>query len=95
MKRTNLIAGLALTAGLAAGGIGGALLGVPGVSGAQTGITSPPAEQQQAPPMRGPKGGGCHHGAKLEAAARALNMSVEDLRAQLRGGKTIAAVARE
>jgi len=96
MKRTNLIAGLTLTAGLAAGAIGGALLGIPGVSGAQTDTTPPPAEgQQPAPPVRGHGGRVCHLGAKLHAAARALNMSVEDLRTQLRGGKTIAAVARE
>jgi len=54
MKRNNLIAGLTLTAGLAAGGIGGALLGIPGVSGAQTDTTTPPTEQQQpAPPTPG------------------------------------------
>ena len=95
MKRTNLIAGLALIAGLTAGGISGALLGIPGVSVAQTDTTPPPAEQQQDLPMRGPKGRGCHLGAKLDAAAQALGMSVEDLRAQLQSGKTIAAVARE
>jgi len=55
MKRNNLIAGITLTAGLAAGGIGGALLGIPGVSGAQTETTTPPAEQQQpVPPARAP-----------------------------------------
>jgi ribosomal protein S20 len=95
MKRNNLIAGITLTAGLAAGGIGGALLGIPGVSGAQTDTTPPTEQQQPAPPTRGPGGGGCHRGPGLEAAATALNMSVEDLRAQLRDGKTIAAVAKE
>ncbi len=45
--------------------------------------------------MRGHGGGGCHRGPGLQAAATALNMSVEDLRTQLRDGKTIAAVAKE
>lgn len=96
MKRNNLIASITLTAGLAAGGIGGALLGIPGVSGAQTDTTTPPTEQQQpAPPTPGRGGGDCHRGPGLQAAAAALNVSVEDLRAQLRAGKTIAAVAKE
>ncbi len=96
MKRNNLIASITLTAGLAAGGIGGALLGIPGVSGAQTDTTAPPAQQQQpAPPERGSGRGGCHGGPGLQAAATALNMSVEDLRTQVTGGKTIAAVAKE
>jgi hypothetical protein len=87
MKRNNLIAGLTLTAGLAAGGIGGALLGIPGVSGAQTDTTTPPTEQP-APPIPGPGGGNCHRGPGLEAAATALNVSVDDLRTQLKGGKS-------
>lgn len=95
MKRSNLIAGITLTAGLFAGAAGGALLGIPAVSGAQTDTTTPPAEQQQPEPMRAHRGGGCHKGPGLQAAATALNMSVEDLRTQLRDGKTIAAVANE
>jgi len=95
MKRNNLIAGITLTAGLAAGGLGGALLGIPGISGAQTTTTAPSTEQQPPPPTRGPDGGGCHHGPGLSAAATALNMSVEDLRAQAESGKTLAAVAKE
>jgi len=96
MKRNNLIASITLPAGLAAGGIGGALLGIPGVSGAQTDTTTPPTEQQQpAPPTPGRGGGDCHRGPGLQATAAALNMSVNDLRTQLKGGKTIAAVAKE
>ena len=96
MKRNNLIASITLTAGLAAGGIGGALLGIPGVSGAQTDTTTPPTEQQQpASPTPGRGGGDCHRGPGLQAAAAALNMSVDDLRTQLKGGKTITAVAKE
>ncbi|MDP8975465.1 MAG: hypothetical protein M3N28_03690 [Actinomycetota bacterium] len=94
MKRSNLLAGITLTAGLFAGAAGGALLGIPAVSGAQP-ETTPPEHQQTEPPMRGHRGGGCHKGPGLQAAAAALNMSVEDLRTQLRDGKTIAAVAKE
>ncbi len=94
MKPNNIIAGITLTVGLATGGIAGALLGIPGVSGAQTDTKPPPAEQQPAPPMRGPDGG-CHRRPPFQAAATALNMSLGELRTQLRDGKTIAAVAKD
>jgi hypothetical protein len=101
MRRSTAIASIALTAGLT-GGATGAILGFPGLSGAQTATTDPPAQQtpaqhqpgQQDAPRDGPKRG-CHHkGRGLEAAATTLDMSLEDLRAQLRNGSTIAAVAR-
>ena len=100
MRRNTVIASVTLTAGLAAGGLAGALLGVPGVSGAQTPTTEAPTQapaQQDPdaqPPGRGRGGPGCHKGPRLQAAATALNMSLDDLRAQLREGKTIADVAR-
>jgi hypothetical protein len=56
------------------------------VAGAQTGDDRPPAESDR------PPGG---HGPKLEAAAEALGVSEEDLREQLRDGKTIAQVAED
>jgi hypothetical protein len=69
--------------------VGGAAFGATGVAGAQTddgeGPNRPPAE---AGPGRG-------HGPKLDAAAEALNLSVEDLREQLRDGRTLAQVAQE
>ena len=65
--------------------VGGAAFGVTGVAGAQTDDDRPPAE---AGPGRG-------DGPKLDAAAEALNLSVDDLRAQLRDGKTLAQVAQE
>jgi alkylated DNA nucleotide flippase Atl1 len=69
--------------------VGGAAFGATGVAGAQTddgeGPSRPPAE---AGPGRG-------HGPKLDAAAEALNLSVEDLREQLRDGRTLAQVAQE
>jgi hypothetical protein len=65
--------------------VGGAAFGVTGVAGAQTGDDRPPAE---AGPPRG-------HGPKLDAAAEALNLSADDLRARLRDGGTLAQVAQE
>jgi len=94
MKKNTVIASITLTTGLAAGGIAGALLGIPGVSGAQTPTTTAPAAQQPAPPPPDGPGGGCHGGPGLDAAAKALDMSVDDLRTQLRDGTTIAAVAK-
>jgi alkylated DNA nucleotide flippase Atl1 len=64
--------------------VGGAAFGATGVAGAQT-DDRPPAE---AGPGRG-------HGPKLDAAAEALNLSVEDLREQLRDGRTLAQVAQQ
>ena len=99
MTRNRIVAALALVAGVAGGGVAGALLGVPGISGAQTDQNAQQAQPvpNAEGPGRGAKGQGCHRGhpAKLEAAAKALGMSVDDLRAQLRQGKTIAAVAKE
>ncbi|HEV8623946.1 MAG TPA: hypothetical protein VG034_05760 [Acidimicrobiia bacterium] len=48
-------------------------------------------------PAHGPGGRGPGRGGfgKLDAAAQALGMSVEDLRSALEGGKTLAAVAKE
>jgi len=42
-----------------------------------------------------PKGEGRGHGPKLDAAAKALGMSTDELRQQLQGGKTIAQVAQD
>jgi ribosomal protein S20 len=81
LRASRMVAATALTAALAAGGV----IGTAAVAGAQTGDGGPPAESGR------PHGG---HGPKLEAAARALNLSEDDLRAQLRDGKTIAQVAQ-
>jgi uncharacterized protein YidB (DUF937 family) len=82
VRASRLLASAALAAGLA----GGSVLGVTGVAGAQTGDDRPPAESGR------PPGG---HGPKLEAAAQALNLSVDELRSKLEGDKTIAQVAQE
>ena len=82
LRASRVLAAAALTAGLAGGGV----LGVTAVAGAQTGGDQPPAEADR------PPGG---HGPGLDAAAKALNLSVDDLRSKLEGDKTIAQVAQE
>jgi hypothetical protein len=96
------LAGLALVAGLAGGGIAGALFGAPGISGAQettTSTTAPPATAPDggAPGAPGGHGEGCiggHRGAGIDAAAKALGMTAEELRSQLDADTTIADVAK-
>lgn len=96
MVRKHL-AGLALIAGLAGGGVAGALFGAPGVSGAQEAptTTTPPATTAPAPDGADRPGGciGGHRGAGLDAAATALGMTPEELRSQLDAEVTIADVA--
>lgn len=100
--RRNRLAGLALIAGLAAGGVTGAVFGGPGISGAQeTPTTTVPADE----PAPGPEGrgpgrpggpGGCHGGHRgpgLDAAATALGITPAELREQLDEDTTIADVA--
>jgi hypothetical protein len=92
----KLLGATAFTVALAGGGVAGALLGVPGTSGAQTSTTT-----TADPAADGPGFGfgfGLRHEVRmdgLEAAADALGMSVDDLRTELQSGKTIAAVAGE
>ena len=100
--RRNRLAGLALIAGLAGGAVTGALFGGPGISGAQEAPTTT-APADDAAPAPGPEGrgpggpGGCiggPRGAGLDAAATALGMTAEELRAQLDADTTIADVAK-
>jgi ribosomal protein S20 len=79
--RSKLLASAVVASALA----GGATLGVTGIAGAQSGDDRPPAEAGR-PGSRGPK---------LDAAAQALNLSVDDLRSKLRDGKTLAQVAQD
>ncbi len=65
MAKTKLMTSLAFTAALLSGGAAGVVLGVPGVSGAQTTTTVPDAPAttvpggSQANPDRPPHGGNC------------------------------------
>ena len=77
--RSKLLASAVAASALA----GGATFAAAGIAGAQSGDDRPPAEA-------GRPGG---HRPKLDAAAQALNLSVDDLRAKLRDGKTLAQVA--
>jgi ribosomal protein S20 len=81
-RASRVLAATAVAAALAGGGV----LGATAVAGAQTGGDRPPAEADR------PPGG---HGPGLDAAAQALNLSVDDLRSKLEGDKTIAQVAQE
>jgi hypothetical protein len=104
MRRDRIIGALALSGALAGGGVAGALLGVPGISGAQsttseaTTTTSPSTSTTVAPDPGARDRGDCHIGPgagfSAEAAAKALGISEADLRAELRDGKTIAEVAK-
>lgn len=80
-RATRLVASAVAASALT----GGAVFGVTGVAGAQSGDDRPPAEAGR------PDG----HGPKLDAAAQALNLSVDDLRERLRDGKTLAQVAQD
>ena len=94
----RLVAGTAVVAAVAAGGLVGALIGVPGMSGAATSpssATSTTTEANEAPHIRGmgPIGAGKD---VLDAGAKALNLSTEQLLTKLRDGKTtIADVAKQ
>jgi len=98
----RLIAGTALVAAVAGGAVAGALIGVPGTSGAQTPSTSTPTTSSDALGPERAKGFHRHIGPfgaskdVLDAGATALGLSTEDLMTKLRDGKTtIADVAEE
>jgi urease accessory protein UreF len=95
MSHRKLLTGLALTAALGAGATVGLFLGAPGLSGAQT-----PTPTSSASPA--PGGGGGHRGpgfglkgsASLQVAAKDLNMTAAELKTALRGGQSVAALAK-
>lgn len=101
-KRKFLAAG-ALTASLTAGGAVGAMFGAPTLSSAQTqpdqGVerAERPAERSEGRAVHdgSHEGRPGHHGRRvaLEAAAEALGVTPEELRAELRDGKSVRAVA--
>jgi flagellar hook-basal body complex protein FliE len=81
---------LIITASVVAGGTAGAFLGVPGLSGAST--TSPVEALAAGPTTRGPE----RKSALFEAAAKALNLTTDELRQKLSDGKTtIADIAKQ
>jgi hypothetical protein len=81
----RFIAPIVVAAAVAGGGVAGALVGVPGISGAQDAPQSQTAPSTSTTVRNGP----------LQAAADALGLSLKDLAKELRDGKTIAEVANE
>jgi hypothetical protein len=90
METKKLLGAAAFSLALAGGGVAGALLGAPGSSGAQE-STSTTADSAGADEVRHVHMGG----PGLDAAAEALGITEDDLRAALEDGKTIAEVAGE
>src|SRR5882762_4165297 len=93
MSHRKLLAGVAVIAALGAGTTIGLFLGVPTLSGAQT-----PTPNPSVAPVPG-EGRVGHHvglkgGASLEVAAKDLNMTTAELKSALRGGQSIAALAK-
>ena len=90
MSRFKKYVGIALLVGIVAA------LGISSVASAQSSVTptpTAPTEQAGPPEGRGPRG--LHSQAVLEAAARALGMTADELSAELWGGKTLADIAEE
>jgi predicted DNA-binding protein YlxM (UPF0122 family) len=101
MATRKMIAAAALTAAVATGGVVGATLGTPGISGAQDGTTTTTAPStaggadQTAPDRDGHRRGGFGGGIALDVAAETLGMTEDELRAALDEGKTLAEIATE
>lgn len=101
MATRKMIAAAALTAAVATGGVVGATLGTPGISGAQDGTTTTTAPSttggadQTAPDRDGHRRGGFGGGLALDVAAETLGMTEDELRTALDEGKTLAEVATE
>lgn len=97
MRNRKLIAAVGMTGALAGGGLLGATLGNPITSGAQD-ATEQTETEATAPEGRpgGPHGGfGRFGGFDLSVAADTLGLTQDELRTQLRDGKTLAAIAEE
>ena len=78
MPSRRLLAPVAVVAAIAGGGVTGAMLGVPGISGAQE---APDTTMEIPVPEGGLRVG---RGPGLDAAANALNMEIDELLAALR-----------
>ena len=108
--KRKILAAAALTASLTAGGVVGAMFGTPALSSAQT-APDQTTERAERPAQDGEsraahrrhEGGPGHDGRPghpgrrlaLEAAADALGMTPEELKAELRAGKSVRTVAEE
>ena len=77
MRQSRLVTGIAVVTAVAAGGVGGALIGVPALSGAQPFSKSATSTAAS----NGTKSSGHIRGdsALLDAAAQALNLTTQQL----------------
>ena len=90
MFRMKKLLGIAVLVGVVAA------LGISSVASAQSSVTptpTAPTEQAAPPDGRGPRG--LHSQAALEAAAKVLGMTADELSAELWGGKTLSDIAEE
>jgi hypothetical protein len=87
----KLLGAAAFSLALAGGGVAGALLGTPGLSGAQDGTDD--TTEATAAEDAGRPGFGDHRGESLDAAAAAIGITADELRTALEGGQSIAQVA--
>ena len=92
MPSRRLLAPVAVAAAIAGGGVTGALLGVPAISGAQE-STTPDTTPDTTDEVPAPEGVVRHGGPGLDAAAAALGMELDALIEALRSGQTIAEIA--
>lgn len=91
MVRSRMVTGIAVVGAVAIGGVGGALIGVPGLSGAQ----GFPKNATQIAATDAKTARSVRDSALLDAAAKALNLTTDQLRTKLSDGKTtIADVAQ-
>ena len=96
MANRKIIATAAMAAALTTGGVVGALVGTPVMSGAQEDTTTTAPATDPGPGAEDGMGHGPFgdiRGLKLEAAAEVIGISVEDLRTALQEGQTLAQVA--
>ncbi len=93
MQRSRLVSGIAVVSAVAVGGVGGALIGVPGLSGA---TQFPKAATQIATTDPAQPGRPARNSPLLDAAAKALKLTTQQLLTKLSDGKTtIADVAKQ
>lgn len=102
MRNRKILAAAAMSAAIAGGAVVGVAVGNPLASGASPGSTPGASTTTTAANGSAPKGPGADHGPRglrgpmdLEAAAKVLKLSVEDLRTKLQSGKSLADIAKD
>ena len=98
MPSNKVLGAVAVSGALAVGALFGATLGNPATSGASTAPASSTTVPAQGSGHGGPggqRGPGFGRGLELDAAAKAIGITTDQLRTELKAGKTIAAVAKE